>query len=74
MGKRNRSKDSQAGIDDGQQIILENFGEPGIRGGQRGDLYVRINVRWIPSLYEGIWIFTSIYIDYPTAVLGGDEG
>lgn len=34
-----------AGIDNGQSIVLNDEGEPGLRGGPSGDLYLRILVR-----------------------------
>lgn len=62
-----------AGIDDGQQMVMSNYGEPGVNGGPRGDLYILINVERDPKfIRKGNDIFTSTYIDYPTAVLGGE--
>lgn len=34
-----------AGIDDGQTIVLRNEGEPGEKGGPKGDLYITIHVK-----------------------------
>ena len=34
-----------AGIDNGQTILMNGQGEPGLRGGPNGDLYIRITVR-----------------------------
>ncbi len=39
------------GIDTGQQVRLEGFGDKGINGGPSGDLYVQFNVKGHP-LYE----------------------
>ncbi len=62
-----------AGIDDGQTIVLEGKGEPGVNGGPRGDLHVHVNVARDPKfIRRGNDIFTSISISYPTAVLGGE--
>lgn len=64
--------DIPAGIDDGQQMVMRGLGEPGIKNGPRGDLYIHVNVEQDPKfIRRGNDIFTSIYIDYPTAVLGG---
>ena len=38
-----------AGIDDGQRLRIAGEGEPGVRGGGRGDLYVYIFVRKDPN-------------------------
>lgn len=34
-----------AGIDDNQTIVLRNEGEPGERGGSKGDLYIVVRIR-----------------------------
>lgn len=62
-----------AGIDNGQSVRLSGAGEPGENGGMRGDLIVQVIVIQHPVLKrQGINIFSTIAIDYPTAVLGGE--
>ena len=62
-----------AGIDNGQSVRLSGAGEPGENGGMRGDLIVQVIVVQHPVLKrQGINIFSTIAIDYPTAVLGGE--
>lgn len=61
-----------AGIDDGETIRVTGEGEAGTKGGPAGDLYVQVRVN--PSTKfarEGYDLISKIYIDYPTAVLGG---
>jgi molecular chaperone DnaJ len=60
-----------AGIDNGQSIRLEGYGETAPHGGGSGDLYVRVHVR--PSKIfqrEGFDVYTGSEISYPQAVLG----
>ena len=62
-----------AGIDNGQSVRLSGAGNPGENGGGRGDLLVSINVAQHPILKrQGVNIFSTVSIDYPTAVLGGE--
>lgn len=62
-----------AGIDNGQSVKLSGAGEPGINGGGRGDLIVQVTVVQHPILKrQGINIFSTVAIDFPTAVLGGE--
>ncbi|MDO5695548.1 MAG: molecular chaperone DnaJ [Eubacteriales bacterium] len=62
-----------AGIDNGNIIRIAAKGEPGINGGPRGDLLVVISVARDPVfIRRGNDIFTSKYITYKEAVLGGD--
>lgn len=62
-----------AGIDNGQSVKLSGAGEPGINGGPRGDLIVQVTVVQHPILKrQGINIFSTVAIDFPTAVLGGE--
>lgn len=62
-----------AGIDNGQSVRLSGMGDPGDNGGPRGDLYVNVTVAEHPILKrQGINIFSTVSIDFPTAVMGGD--
>ncbi|MBR4314982.1 MAG: molecular chaperone DnaJ [Lachnospiraceae bacterium] len=62
-----------AGIDNGQSVKLTGAGNPGENGGPRGDLLVNVTVAQHPILKrQGINIFSTVSIDYPTAVLGGE--
>lgn len=62
-----------AGIDNGQLISLRSEGEPGLRGGPSGDLYIVINVK-PHSLFkrEGYDIICDVPITFPQAALGAD--
>lgn len=60
-----------AGIDDNQSIRLKGQGEPGGRGAQAGDLFVRIRVRPDPMFRrEGEDILTRRSITFTQAALG----
>ena len=62
-----------AGIDNGQTICLSGEGEAGLRGGQRGDLYVTVSVR--PSKQfarKGYDLYLDLPISFTTAALGGE--
>lgn len=62
-----------AGIDNGQGVRQVGLGNPGENGGPRGDLLVTVTVAQHPILKrQGINIFSTISIDFPTAVLGGE--
>ena len=62
-----------AGIDNGQTVRLSGAGNPGENGGGRGDLLVSVTVAQHPILKrQGVNIFSTISIDYPTAVFGGE--
>ncbi len=61
-----------AGIADGQTIELKGEGEPGIRGGPAGSLYLLIRVR--PDKVfkrQGYDLLTQKQISFPVAALGG---
>jgi molecular chaperone DnaJ len=62
-----------AGIDDGQTISLRNEGEPGLRGGPNGDLFVTIRVKE-HSLFKrkGYDIICDIPITFVQGALGGE--
>ena len=60
------------GIDDGMQIRLQGEGEPGLGGGQDGDLYVVVKVQEHNIFVRsGNNIEISIELNVPTLVLGG---
>lgn len=61
-----------AGIDDGQAIRLERQGQAGGRGGEVGDLYVRVRV--VPDrrfTRDGDDVHREVEILFTTAALGG---
>ncbi|RKD34745.1 molecular chaperone DnaJ [Thermohalobacter berrensis] len=62
-----------AGVDTGSVIPLRGEGEPGERGGPRGDLYVYINV--LPHKYfkrDGYDIYYEMPISFVQAALGAE--
>ena len=62
-----------AGIDNGQTIIMNGQGEPGLRGGPSGDLYIVIGVK-PHKLFrrDGFNLLLDFPISFTTAALGGD--
>jgi molecular chaperone DnaJ len=62
-----------AGIDNGQVMTLSGHGEPGLRGGPSGDLYVYIAVR-PHRLFkrEGYNLLCDIPVSFTQATLGGE--
>ena len=62
-----------AGIETGKTIRLRGKGNPGINGGESGDLLLRVTVGEKPG-YErkGRDIYTTVQIPYTTAVFGGE--
>ncbi len=62
-----------AGIDNGQTIIMNGQGEPGLRGGPAGDLYISVGVR-PHKLFrrEGYNLILDFPVSFVTAALGGD--
>ena len=62
-----------AGIDNGQTIIMNNQGEPGLRGGPNGDLYITVSVRPHKIFQRsGYNLLLEFPISFVTAALGGD--
>ena len=62
-----------AGIDDGQSIRLSQQGEPGINGGERGDLLVQVIVARHPVFQrDGVDLYSTMGISFTTAALGGN--
>jgi len=62
-----------AGIDNGQTISLRGEGEPGMRGGPPGDLYVNIRVKPHPIFTrDGFNVICEIPITFTQAALGAE--
>lgn len=78
-GKGRISKNSRismnipAGIDEGQTISLKGEGEPGLRGGPAGDLYVTLHIK-PHALFkrEGYDVVCDIPISFSQAALGAE--
>ncbi|PIU15613.1 molecular chaperone DnaJ [bacterium (Candidatus Gribaldobacteria) CG08_land_8_20_14_0_20_39_15] len=62
-----------AGVDTGQVLRVEGAGEAGKRGGEAGDLYVRISIK-PHRLFErkGDNLFALVVIPFSLAALGGE--
>jgi len=62
-----------AGIDNGQSIRIREKGEPGINGGERGDLLVEVNVSRHPVFQrQDTNIYSTMPISFVDAALGGE--
>lgn len=62
-----------AGIDQGQRIRVAGNGEPGVRGGARGDLLVEVNIqRHNVFERESVNLYSEMRISFADAALGGD--
>ncbi|MBS4173589.1 molecular chaperone DnaJ [Bacillus sp. FJAT-49736] len=62
-----------AGIDDGQQLRVSGQGEPGIKGGPPGDLYVVFHVRGHEFFErDGDDIYCEIPVTFAQAALGDE--
>ena len=62
-----------AGIADGQTIRLKGKGYPGVGGGADGDLLLKVSVGERPGFErKGQDVYTSEWIPFATAVLGGE--
>ena len=60
-----------AGIDDEQTIRIAGKGEPGINGGERGDLLVEVSVSRHPIYQrQGTNIYSTVPISFTDAALG----
>lgn len=62
-----------AGVKPGQKLRIAGQGEPGLRGGPPGDLYVIVNVGSHRNFErKGLNIISSIKVPFTTAALGGE--
>ena len=65
--------DIPAGIDDGQTISLRGGGDPGLKGGPYGDLYVNIRVKPHPLFSrQGNNVVCDVPITFTQAALGAE--
>lgn len=65
--------DIPAGIDNGQSIRLREKGDPGVNGGERGDLLVEVAVSRHPIFQRQDYdIFSTAPISFAKAALGGE--
>lgn len=63
-----------AGVEDGQQIKLKGYGNPGVNNGPAGDLYITFVVRNNTAFKRaGNDLYTTVEIPLETAVLGGEQ-
>ena len=63
--------DIPAGIDNGQSIRIREKGEPGVNGGERGDLFVEVIVSQHPIFKrQDTNIYSTMYISFAQAALG----
>ena len=62
-----------AGIDDGQTVVLRGEGEPGKKGGPKGDLYVTVNLKR-HSIFtrKDDNVYCDIPITFTQATLGAE--
>lgn len=61
------------GIDTGKRIRVRGKGEPGVGGGEAGDLYLKVEVLPHPVFErKGDDLYVKIPVDVYTAVLGGE--
>ena len=62
-----------AGIDSGQSIRITGKGEPGVNGGERGDLLVEVIVQDHPIFQrQGVNVYSTVPISFAVAALGGE--
>jgi molecular chaperone DnaJ len=62
-----------AGIDDGQMVSLRGEGEPGVRGGPKGDLYVVVKIKPHKIFKrEGFDVKLKMPISFTEAALGAE--
>ncbi|MBR3401294.1 MAG: molecular chaperone DnaJ [Parasporobacterium sp.] len=61
-----------AGIDAGQNVRIAGMGEPGTKGGSRGDLLVEVVIQGSSEFRrDGFNLYSEMDITFPEAALGG---
>lgn len=62
-----------AGIDNGQCVRISGKGEPGVNGGERGDLLVEVVISSHPIFQrQDMNIYSTVPISFAVAALGGE--
>ena len=62
-----------AGIDTGKSVRLRGKGNPGMGGGEAGDLFLKVTVGEKPGFErKGNDVYTTINVPFSTAVCGGE--
>lgn len=62
-----------AGIDDGMSVRIRGMGEPGVNGGEQGDLLVEVNVSRHPIFQrQGLDLYSTVPLSFAVAALGGE--
>lgn len=62
-----------AGINDDQTLVLRREGGPGIRGGEKGDLYITVHLKRHPIYSrKGEHVLCDVPITFTQAVLGAE--
>ncbi len=63
-----------AGIENGQEVKLSNYGNPGVNGGPNGDLYITFEIQNDTHfIRKGNDLYADVSLDVYKAVLGGEE-
>ena len=61
------------GIDDGQSLVLRNEGEPGEKGGPKGDLYIEVRLKKHQFFTrQGTNVYLDVPITFTQATLGAE--
>ncbi|MCM1190024.1 MAG: molecular chaperone DnaJ [bacterium] len=71
--KKRYSVDIPAGIDNGQSIREPGLGEPGVKGGPRGDVLIEVMVGRHPIFQrQDFDIYSTVPVSFAVAALGGE--
>ena len=61
------------GLQDGMKVKIKGEGQEGIKGGEKGDLYIQFNIKEHPEFKKrGSDLFITKTIDFAVAALGGE--
>ena len=76
-GRRTKKKNLHvrvpAGVDTGQMMTMQGEGEPGLKGGGYGDLYIEFHIRPHPVFSrEGYNTFCEVPVTFVQAALGAE--